>query len=259
MPVEPGFSDREPGRERRCDGTKPPRGFTLVEIAISAVLLSLLILTVFWVFQGSGGSFTAGSWQAQTQKQAQIFLSKLKELLEKANNADSFNSTGAPTTTPLEIMIQRSFLASEPVTLTGTVPLLFFSVTKAYNSANPLIGAPEKRGVWAGVTLAASKDPGPVDRYRLILIQSGTATDHVLSGPPYSSDRAGADFDPQAAGLRIHLELEDVSGVSISTDIPGTIEVKVLMSKRVSFGRIASFKEKILVKLIHPTQAIGDL
>lgn len=235
--------------ERKMKRGEDRPGFTLVEVMIACGLLSLLLLGVFGVFRGGAGGFNTGQWTIQTQKKAQLFLVQLRELLEKANNAESYFSNGVPTVNTLPLYAKTGFL-NTVTALTGNTGLMYFSVTTAYNSANPLIGAPETRGVWAGVSLvAAAKGDGT--GYKLILTRSGTDADHIRCGPPYALALAGGNFNAEPSSKRVSIELEDVQSIGFNTTNAGTIEITIVLSRDFGGGRVSTFREFVRAKLMN--------
>lgn len=64
---------------------KTRAGFTLVEIIISAGLLTMLMSGAFMLFRSGSRSFTQGSWRSQEQKNAQIFMAELERELGQAS------------------------------------------------------------------------------------------------------------------------------------------------------------------------------
>jgi len=228
---------------------KARAGFTLAEVLIACGVLSLLLLALFGVFRSGSSGFSAGQWQIQTQKKAQLFLAQLRELLEKGNNAESYFSGMTPTVTALPILVKTGF-HNTVVPLTGPTGLLYFSVTTAYSASNDLIGAPENRGTWSGVSLAATNDSEGIG-YKLILTRSGTAADHIRCGPPYSEALAGANFDAEAASRRVVIELGNVQSIGFSDAEQGTVEITIVLSRNFGGNRTAVVRESVRAKLLN--------
>jgi len=224
-------------------------GFTLTEVLIACGVLSLLLTALFGVFRGGSAGFKSGQWQLQTQKKAQLFLVQLRELLEKANNAESYFSNSTPTVNPLPIYAKTGFI-NNVTPISGATGLMFFSVTTSYNSANPLIGAPETRGTWAGVSLAAVRGSDGIG-YKLVLKRSGLDTDHILCGPPYAQALAGPNFNAEPANRRVTIELEDVQSIGFNNTEQGTVEVTIVLSRNFGGGRVSTFRESVRAKLMN--------
>jgi prepilin-type N-terminal cleavage/methylation domain-containing protein len=69
--------------------TKKSKGFTLVEVLIASGVLSLFLVGVFSFYRMGSRMFISGSWKLNKQKEAERFLSILKERIEQASNASS--------------------------------------------------------------------------------------------------------------------------------------------------------------------------
>lgn len=235
---------------------KARAGFTLAEVLIACGVLSLLLLALFGVFRSGSSGFSSGQWQIQTQKKAQLFLAQLRELLEKGNNAESYSSGMTPTVTALPIFVKTGF-HNTVVPLTGPTGLLYFSVTTAYSARNDLIGAPENRGTWSGVSLAATNDSEGIG-YKLILTRSGAATDHIRCGPPYTEALAGANFNAEPASRRVVIELGNVQSIGFSDAERGTVEITIVLSRNFGGGRTASVRESVRAKLLNSDMQLTD-
>ncbi|MFZ2960607.1 MAG: hypothetical protein WA705_27320 [Candidatus Ozemobacteraceae bacterium] len=228
-----------------------------MEIVIASSVFALLMTAVIGVFRSSSGSFQAGNWQLQTQKHAQAFLTSLRDLLEQASYADSFNSTAIPTIATLPIYIKTAYRNPAAEIVTSAVGgVLFFSVTSAFTKANPLLGTTvDKRGTWMGVTLAVSSNPNPGTGrtlWRLTLQQSGADADHnSLAAAPYGKALSGANFDSVPANRSLRLDLEDLYSLKVTTTEPGTIVVSITL-RRVFGTRPVVIRESIRAKLLHP-------
>lgn len=71
-------------------------GFTLVEILIATAVFSLFLGGLFSLYRMGSGMFQSGSWKLQKQKEAERFLSSLKDRLEQASHAAVVNPAGSP-------------------------------------------------------------------------------------------------------------------------------------------------------------------
>jgi|GEM_PF-971784 len=233
------------------------KGFTLAEVLISCGVMSLLFAALFGVFRGGASGFKSGQWQLQSQKKAQLFLTQLRELLEKANNAESYFSTGTPSVNPLPINVKTGFLNSVTA-LSESTGLLYFSVTTSYSAANPVIRTSEVRGTWAGVSLSAVKN-NDGQGYRLVLTRSGTDTDHIRCGPPYTQSLAGPNFTAEPAARRVSIELEDVQSIGFSNVSPGTVEVTIVMSRNFGGNRIGTVRETVRAKFMNSDLSIAAI
>lgn len=73
--------------------TKRVAGFTLIEIIIASAVFSMFTVGLFAFYRMGSGMFLTGSWKLSRQKEAERFLSILKERIEQAANATSINPT----------------------------------------------------------------------------------------------------------------------------------------------------------------------
>ncbi|MDD3148968.1 MAG: prepilin-type N-terminal cleavage/methylation domain-containing protein, partial [Candidatus Riflebacteria bacterium] len=70
-------------------------GFTLVEILIASGIFAMFTGGLFAFYRMGSRMFLTGSWKLQRQKEAERFLSLLKERIEQAANATSINPGAA--------------------------------------------------------------------------------------------------------------------------------------------------------------------
>ncbi len=70
-------------------------GFTLIEIMVASAVFSLFTVGLFAFYRMGSNMFLTGSWKLTRQKEAERFLSILKERIEQAANATSINPTAA--------------------------------------------------------------------------------------------------------------------------------------------------------------------
>ena len=54
-------------------------GFTLIEILIGTTIFCLFMGAVFGFYRMGAKMFNSGTWKQNTQKQAELFLAKLRE------------------------------------------------------------------------------------------------------------------------------------------------------------------------------------
>jgi len=133
------------------------RGITLTEILIATAVFSMFMISAFGVFSSSQTGFDTGSWRLQRQKQAQIFLLRLKEILEKANHAYEIRPDGKT----------NRFGGSRDIHVNGTWrdklasatdhAVLFFSITTPFVPAVPELGQTQRTGSWKGCGLECRK------------------------------------------------------------------------------------------------------
>lgn len=139
-------------------GQHADRGITLTEILIATAVFSMFMISAFGVFSSSQTGFDTGSWRLHRQKQAQIFLLRLKEILEKANHAYEIRPDGKT----------NRFGGSRDILVNGTWrdklasasdhAVLFFSITTPFVPAVPELGQTQKTGSWKGCGLECRKN-----------------------------------------------------------------------------------------------------
>ncbi|HAE37047.1 MAG TPA: hypothetical protein DCG57_00220 [Candidatus Riflebacteria bacterium] len=132
--------------------TSRRRAITLVEILIATSVFSLFMVSVFGVFEYTRSGFETGSWRVQRQKNAQTFLLRLKDLLERSNHPYQVAPNGATvrvSTSPV-VVNDAWFNKVAPTTNNG---IMYFSITSPYVPRQDELGQPERPGVWKGVGL----------------------------------------------------------------------------------------------------------
>lgn len=111
---------------------KQKTGFTLVEILISAAILSLFLSGLFTFYRMGSRMFVTGSWKLQKQKEAERFLSVLKERIEQASNASAIDPAGAAGAQLVEaespfVMVNNNTALADP---DDVKRLMLFSICK---------------------------------------------------------------------------------------------------------------------------------
>lgn len=132
---------------------KISEGVTLVEILIATAVFSLFMIAAFGVFSSSQAGFETGSWRLQRQKQAQIFLLRLKETVEKANHAYEIKANG----------LTSKVGGIRPIVINGTWRdktassssngIMYLSITTPFVPALPEMGQAQRNGIWKGAGL----------------------------------------------------------------------------------------------------------
>lgn len=191
---------------------------TLVEIMIATLVLSMFIAAIFAVFRSSSKSFSSGSWRIQSQKSLQVFLARLKDLLEKANNAHSIGADGALGVETLPICINDKVKDTDFEVRGQDLDLLFFAITESYKEGQADYGVANKTGSWLGVALLCRGD-------KLILKAEGDWDKFASDCAPPASIRPTdlANF-PARDTLNTTMTLHDVESVLISTPDDITID-----------------------------------
>ncbi len=128
------------------------KAFTLVEILVATSVLSLFMISVFGIYEYSRSGFETGAWRLQSQKNAQTFLMRLKDLLERSNhayvvapNGDTQRVADRPT-----VLNEAWFNQVATATSHG---ILYFSIISPYVPEQVDLGQTERMGTWKGVGL----------------------------------------------------------------------------------------------------------
>ena len=113
--------------------TNKIRGFTLVEILVAASVFSLFFMGVFNLYRMGTNMFVTGSWKLHKQKEAERFLSQLRERLEQAAPASVVTDAEVAESTIHIYTLANNTSVTEPAADTR---LILFSVCKpAINNA----------------------------------------------------------------------------------------------------------------------------
>lgn len=184
------------------------RGITLTEILIATAVFSMFMISAFGVFSSSQSGFDTGSWRLQRQKQAQIFLLRLKEIIEKANHAYEIRPDGKT----------NRFGGSRDILVNGTWrdklasasdhAVMFFSITTPFVPAVPELGQAQRTGSWKGCGLECRKNI-------LRCYQTGdwnqmpAVTPAVVGSPDLGKFTFGNDVGD------FSISLEDVNGIGV--------------------------------------------
>jgi prepilin-type N-terminal cleavage/methylation domain-containing protein len=133
-------------------------GVTLVEILIATTVFSLFMAAAFGIFRSSQTGFESGSWRLHRQKEAQIFLLRLKEVLEKANHAYEIGADGQTTRVGGQRPIFINGKWSETIASASNNGVMFFSINTPYVLPLPEFGQPLRAGIWKGVGLECNNN-----------------------------------------------------------------------------------------------------
>ena len=185
---------------------------------MATFVLSMFIASIFMVFRSSSKSFSSGSWRIQSQKRLQVFLARLKDLLEKANNAHSIGADGTLGVETLPICINDKVKDTDFEVRGQDLDLLFFAVTESYKEGQPDYGVVNTTGSWLGVALLCRGD-------KLILKSEGDWDTFAADCTPPADIRPTdlANF-PARATLNMKMTLDDIESVSISTPDDITVD-----------------------------------
>ncbi len=245
--------------------------FTLTEVLISSLVLSLFLGGAFLLFRTGANSFSGGSWRAIEQKKIQLFLEELVRDLEQASgriikiqaNGSNVGWNGVPGGTPTPIYINNlvysANTAAKKYSLdqSNWVCLMVFNVTRPWKENNATFGTPLERGKWTGVSLWA--------RNREIrYIRSGSratwdATPQAfpagITTPAPANVVAGGDFEPGTENIHdriVDATFDDLSILGSGTPVV-SLEIRTTTTRRVHGTANTSFEEAAVAKLASGT------
>lgn len=179
----------------------------MVEVIVASSIFSLLLLAIFGIFRSGSSSFSSGSWRIHSQKNAQIFLNRVKEVLEKANNAEYVPVAGDISVTSQPIFINAKWRDKFAPISDGNV--MMFSICRACVEKNDDLNIAQAIGSWTGVVLLASKKT--LRLYRTGSINALPTTAPARAGSPNLTRFAQGSTD----GV-FSMELSDVASLSIN-------------------------------------------
>lgn len=104
------------------------RGFTLIEVVISVLVLSMFITIIMYLYSRSSDSFKITLWKQERTAQAELFWSYMRKHLEEATNDISF-SMGTPNPSLTEILCPFKF-HPDPNSAPSGSNVLAWNVTK---------------------------------------------------------------------------------------------------------------------------------
>lgn len=182
----------------------------MVEILIASAILSALMVSVFAMFRSGSESFSSGSWRIQNQKLLQGFLARLRDYVEKANNANIIGSTGGLGSQVLPICINTNAIDKEMVVHGTNTDLMFFSVTESYKAGQADYGILPTNGSWLGVALLC--------RGNQLILKADGNWDQFASGctPPAEIRPADLTKFPARASMNANITLDNIESVFIA-------------------------------------------
>lgn len=128
------------------------KAFTLVELTISAALLSLVVFAITSVYSGSSKSFNTSSWRMSRQKEAQILLLRFKEAMEKASHFNSIKATGVKERkSDVNVIIAGNYY--NKIASAANTGIVFASHCTPHIESNPELQTTEKLAVFKGFSL----------------------------------------------------------------------------------------------------------
>jgi len=134
-------------------GKSQRRGVTMVEILVATTVFSLFMAAAFGIFRSSQEGFESGHWRIQRQKEAQLFLLRLKEVMEKANHAYEVMPDGQTVRAGGIRPVYINGTWFNRVASSSNNGVMYFSISTPYKSAVPELGQPVSTGIWKGVGL----------------------------------------------------------------------------------------------------------
>ncbi len=134
-------------------------GFTLIEIMVASAVFSLFTAGLFAFYRMGSNMFLTGSWKLTRQKEAERFLSILKERIEQAANATSINPTAANQITVAKCPFLTLNNNTQIANITSNRRIMVFTVAKPdttyLNAANKgvvvyhcLMGVPAEKNLY---------------------------------------------------------------------------------------------------------------
>lgn len=248
-------------------------GFTLMEILIAAGVLSLFMTGVFALYRSGSRGFVAGSWRAEEQKRAQIFMSALSRDLSMANaGLLRIEDDGAQTVvqaTPIYINSNMFRLNSAPAFMSTDTSnwtcLMAFSISYPFLAANATFSTPLQNGRWSGVAVWAKNRKVRYVRTGDPVFYSSTPAifpGAIVQFPGPGLVNSGADFHPDSDQNRnrtFDFTLDQIACVATGTSLasPGVMEV-ICRFVRFEGGRRteAEVVQNVTVKLASMTSIV---
>ncbi len=247
---------------------KRKNGVTLVEILVATGVLAMFMTSIFYTFRSGSESFSSGTWRVQSQKKLQMFLTRLRDYLEKANYANEIAPNGV--NDPEELPIYLSSLAFDTNNDGKDVmfkcrgknlDLLFCAVTEPYRAAQADFGVLEKNGSWLGVGVLCRND-------QLILKANGNWDTFAADcSPPAEIRPANLARFPGRVGMNNILRLDDIesihfsrptSGVAIADKVSSSLKVKITLRRYRGGKPTESFvTEEIGIRLIERNHTVN--
>lgn len=217
------------------------KGFTLVEILVAAGVLSIFMTGIFSIYRSSSRGFVTGSWRAEEQKKAQLFLSALSRDLSMANSGlmriESDGSQSPVQATPVYVNSKLFRFNNSPLfmnTNTNNWTCLFaFSISYPYLAANATFTTPVEPGRWSGVSVWAKNRKVRYVRTGSPVKYSSTPVGlpgAIVQFPGPGIVKAGGAFLPDQAQNRnrdFDFSLEEIACIASGTNLasPNGMEI----------------------------------
>ncbi len=128
------------------------KAFTLVELSISAGLLSLIILAITSIYSNSSKGFQTSSWRMTRQKEAQQLLLNFKEAMEKSSHCNLISRNGKKTIVQnVKVIIAGNYY--NKIASSTNSGIVFASHCTPIIEANPDLNTLTTNGVFKGFSL----------------------------------------------------------------------------------------------------------
>ena len=128
------------------------RAFTLVELSISAGLLSLIVLAITSIYSNSSKGFRASSWRLTRQKEAQQLLLHFKEAMEKRSHYNIIRATGKKERLQdVYVVIAGDYY--NKIASAANTGIVFASHCTPVIESNPALNTVARQGVFKGYSL----------------------------------------------------------------------------------------------------------
>ncbi|GAB4278176.1 MAG: hypothetical protein Kow0029_21370 [Candidatus Rifleibacteriota bacterium] len=220
---------------------KTNQAFTLVEILIAAGVLSIFMTGVFAIYRSGSKGFVAGSWRAEEQKKAQLFLSALSRDLSMANSGlvriEADGTKNSVQATPVYVNKGAFRFNTAPAFFNTNVNnwtcLLAFSVSYPYLAANATFSTPVEPGRWSGISVWAKNRKVRYIRTGDPVFYSSTPVGlpgAIVQFPGPGLVKKGGDFEPDNSQNRNHefdFSLDEIAIVASGTSLasPNGMEI----------------------------------
>jgi len=240
--------------------------FTLMEAIVSIGILAMFFTFLFKTFQQGSDSFNAGSWRIGKQKEAQTFMARLKEVLEKANYADKVGPDGdiGVRSQALPIYINSNFFNRVASVAGVNAPIMFLSICEPYIDAQPKLNLPQKLGTWTGVSLICQNR-------RLVLKRTGSWSEFnsPFAAPADEHPNPDGCFNDGRAGANFNVDITDVNDFGIFvTTATDTVDIATgtIIEARIGLSRLrnnqptaATVNEMVKAKLLKNSHLIQTM
>ena len=106
------------------------KGFTLIEIVVAAAVFSLFSIGVFSFYRMGSNMFVKGSWKLEKQKEAERFLTIVKDRIEQASNAATVDAKQVKTVETRFATLASGTVINLSSSITSLTRLMMFCICK---------------------------------------------------------------------------------------------------------------------------------